>query len=115
MLNHPISYLIAQLKVQKTFTIKKTKDILAVVDVLQAEGLITYQYNPFLKFIKVLTSNISKINVISKPGRRIYITTHNIPTNTGLGIYLIKTSKGIITDLEAKRLNLGGELILQVM
>ena len=52
---------------------------------------------------------------ISKPGLRVYATKDNLPkVINGLGIALISTSKGIMTDKEARKLGLGGEVICYV-
>lgn len=49
---------------------------------------------------------------VSKPGLRIYANTDNMPkVMKGLGIAIISTSKGIMTDKEARRQNVGGEVL----
>ncbi len=51
----------------------------------------------------------------SKPGRRFYVKSHQIPkVRNGLGIAILSTSKGVISDREARSRNLGGELICTV-
>ena len=58
---------------------------------------------------------IKKIERISKPGLRKYADVNNIPrVLNGLGIAILTTSKGVITDKEAKDLNVGGELLCYV-
>lgn len=58
---------------------------------------------------------IEKIERISKPGRRIYVGKDDIPTIlSGRGIVIISTSKGVFSGTEAKKQNLGGELICKV-
>jgi small subunit ribosomal protein S8 len=55
---------------------------------------------------------IAEIGKSSKPGRRIYCKSSNLPKiKNGLGIAIISTSKGIMTDYDARRLNLGGEVL----
>lgn len=55
---------------------------------------------------------ISGIKKISKPGLRVYADTNNLPKVLGgLGTAIISTNKGVITDKEARRLNVGGEVI----
>ena len=55
---------------------------------------------------------ISGIKRISKPGLRVYADTENMPKVLGgLGIAIISTNKGIITDKEARALNVGGEVL----
>lgn len=58
---------------------------------------------------------ISDIERISKPGRRMYVKKDEIPTVlSGHGVAVISTSKGMMTGKDAKRENLGGELICRV-
>ncbi len=55
---------------------------------------------------------ISGIKKISKPGLRVYADTDNLPKVLGgLGTAIISTNKGVITDKEARKLNVGGEVI----
>ncbi len=52
---------------------------------------------------------------VSKPGRRIYRGVRSLPrAKSGLGIYIVSTSKGVMTDKEARRYNVGGEVICSV-
>ena len=58
---------------------------------------------------------ISGLKKISKPGQRIYIGVREInPIRSGYGINIISTSKGLMTGKEAKKQNLGGEVICEV-
>ena len=58
---------------------------------------------------------IKKLIRISKPGLRKYTDSKNLPrVINGLGIAIISTSKGVITDKEARDLNIGGEVICHV-
>lgn len=58
---------------------------------------------------------ISGVKRVSKPGRRLYTTADRIPvTLNGYGITIISTSKGVLTDKEARKQNVGGELLCQV-
>jgi len=58
---------------------------------------------------------IKGIDRISKPGLRKYVDVGNMPTVlNGLGVAILTTSKGVITDKEAKDLNVGGEVICYV-
>jgi len=51
----------------------------------------------------------------SKPGLRVYVNKHNIPTVLGgMGICILSTSKGIMTGREAKKIGLGGELLCEI-
>lgn len=71
---------------------------------------IALKYHPETK-----TPAIKKIGRISTPGLRKYAGVEDMPRIlNGLGIAIVSTSKGIITDKEAKELNVGGELICYV-
>ena len=61
------------------------------------------------------TPAVKAIDRVSRPGLRRYTDVENMPrVLNGLGIAIISTSKGIITDKEAKELNVGGEVICYV-
>ena len=71
---------------------------------------IALKYNPETKI-----SAIKALERISKPGLRQYCDSSNIPrVLNGLGIAIISTSKGIITDKEARELGIGGEVLCHV-
>tara|TARA_B100001105_G_C22083677_1_gene311937 strand:+ start:191 stop:586 length:396 start_codon:yes stop_codon:yes gene_type:complete len=58
---------------------------------------------------------IKEIKRVSKPGRRIYSSANSIPKiQNGLGISIVSTSKGVMTDYEARKQNVGGEIICRV-
>jgi small subunit ribosomal protein S8 len=58
---------------------------------------------------------ITKLQRISKPGLRKYAGSEELPrVLNGLGIAMISTSKGVITDKEARKLNVGGEVLCYV-
>ena len=55
---------------------------------------------------------ITGLKRVSKPGLRVYASSENLPkVLKGLGIAIISTSKGIMTDKEARKLNVGGEVL----
>ena len=71
---------------------------------------IALKFNPETKI-----SAIKKLERISKPGLRQYCDSTNIPrVLNGLGIAIISTSKGVITDKEARTLGVGGEVLCYV-
>ena len=71
---------------------------------------IALKYHPQTK-----TPAVKKIERVSTPGLRKYADVDNIPrVLNGLGIAILSTSKGIITDKEAKELGVGGEVICYV-
>tara|TARA_B100000941_G_scaffold287080_1_gene261669 strand:+ start:596 stop:991 length:396 start_codon:yes stop_codon:yes gene_type:complete len=58
---------------------------------------------------------ISAIERVSKPGRRIFSSAEGLPKiNNGLGIAIVSTPKGVMTDIDARKQRLGGEIICKV-
>ena len=69
----------------------------------------------FLKYDVHGEPVISGIKRQSKPGCRVYVNIHNIPkVLDGLGIAILSTSKGILSDKTARKLNVGGEYLCSV-
>jgi len=69
----------------------------------------------YLKYTAADEPVISGLKRISKPGRRVYVGKRRIPTvMAGLGTSIVSTSRGLMTDREAREAGLGGELICQV-
>jgi len=93
----------------------------AIADILVAEGYIrSFQVIEDGKqgIIRVILKYIGKQKVIqgirrvSKPGLRVYVSCEDMPkVMNGLGIAIISTSKGILTDKKARKENIGGEVI----
>ena len=58
---------------------------------------------------------INTIERVSKPGRRIFSSAESLPKiNNGLGIAIISTPKGVMTDIDARKQKVGGEIICKV-
>ena len=58
---------------------------------------------------------ISNFERVSKPGRRIFSSANGLPKiNNGLGIAIISTPKGVMTDIDARKQRIGGEIICKV-
>ena len=58
---------------------------------------------------------ISVIDRVSKPGRRVFSSAQSLPKiNNGLGIAIISTPKGVMTDIDARKQKVGGEIICKV-
>lgn len=75
------------------------------------QGLIRLQ----LKYGKAGERVISGLKRISKPGMRVYADSNSLPkVLNGLGISIISTSKGILTDKQARELGVGGEVICYI-
>jgi small subunit ribosomal protein S8 len=69
----------------------------------------------YLKFTDSKEGVISGIERVSKPGRRIYVGTDKVPkVLNGYGVAILSTSKGIVTDKEAREMNTGGEILCKV-
>lgn len=69
----------------------------------------------YLKYTNDETSVITDLKRVSKPGRRVYVGKERIPrVMGGLGVSVLSTSRGLMTDREARDAGLGGELVCQV-
>ena len=100
-------------------TQQNTKQNINILNILIREGYIkTYkinsnnQLNIYLKY-KNNKPIIKQIKRLSKPGQRLYIKNKDLYIKKQ-GFYILSTSIGILTDLEAKKLNVGGELICKI-
>ena len=106
--------------------IPTSKMSIAIATILKEEGFIEgfedYYYNErkylllSLKYSgKTRKSVISHIRRISKPGLRVYANSKKLPKILeNLGIAIISTSQGVMTNLEAKRLGIGGEILCYI-
>ena len=69
----------------------------------------------FLKYDGNQKSVISGLDRISKPSRRVYVGHDKIPmVQNGLGISIVSTSKGMMTDRQARKMRVGGEIMCKV-
>nr|YP_008475403.1 ribosomal protein S8 [Thraustotheca clavata]AGS55526.1 ribosomal protein S8 [Thraustotheca clavata] len=100
----------------------KSKQVINILNVLIKEGLIkSYQISKkneniiyiYLKYNKN-KAVIQQITKISKPSKRVYIKNKELFKIKKRGLYILSTSYGVITDIQAKKLNLGGELICNI-
>ena len=107
----------------ETVSMAASKEKIEIAEILKNEGFIeNYQVSEEAKKQIVITlkyANIEKvisgIKRISKPGLRITVGVDRLPrVLNGLGIAIISTSKGMMTDKEAKRAHVGGEVIAYV-
>ncbi len=68
-----------------------------------------------LKYGRDRASAIDGVRRVSRPGRRVYVRHDHIPSPfSGLGISILSTSRGVMSDRSARRLKLGGELLCEV-
>jgi len=69
----------------------------------------------FLKYNQARKGIIRKLKRVSKPGRRIYVSSSKIPKILdGIGVAIISTSKGVIDDAKARELKVGGEVLCYI-
>ena len=96
-----------------------------IAEILKSEGyIIDYEVKSeqnnksYLKIsLKYSSGNpvISSIERVSKPGRRIFSSADSLPKiNNGLGIAILSTPKGVMTDIDARKQKVGGEIICKV-
>ena len=109
----------------ETVTVPASKMKKAIVDILVEEGFVqsaevveTEKGNDIvitLKYGKKGEKVISNLKRISKPGLRVYCGAEQLPRVLGgLGIAIVSTSKGVMTDKVARALNIGGEVLAYV-
>mgnify|MGYP001425108437 CR=1 FL=1 len=115
----------AQLRGLNTVSIPSSKFRAKILEVLKAEGFISdYKFlsddkNKGSLVVNLKYNNgspvIKEITRVSKPGRRIYTKADSIPKiQNGLGIAIVSTSIGIMSDNDARSKNVGGEIICKV-
>ena len=94
-----------------------------ILDILKTEGfianynIVSNNKNSFSIDLKYSDGSpvIKEIKRISKPGRRVYTKAESIPIiQNGLGLAIVSTSKGVMTDSDARKQNIGGEIICKV-
>jgi small subunit ribosomal protein S8 len=92
-----------------------------IVRILKQEGYVTdYTVSDrtlriYLKYSSEGTRIINEITRVSKPGCRIYCSKNELPkVLNGLGIAIVSTSKGLLTDRDARLANVGGEVLCSV-
>lgn len=128
--NHPVSDTATRIRngylaYKNTISSPSSKVRCAILNILKEEGFISGYSKVKSKeghenleiILKYFNEKpvVDNIEVISKPGRRIYKNCKDIPiVSNGLGVVLVSTSKGIITDHQARENNLGGEILLKI-
>ena len=115
----------SQLRNHKKIELPSSKFKTKIAEILKSEGyIIDYEVvnsennkANLLITLKYSSGNpvISSIERISKPGRRIFSSAESLPkVNNGLGIAIISTPKGVMTDIDARKNKVGGEIICKV-
>ena len=128
-LSDPIGDMIARIKNAQSRSHKKvnlpsSNFKIKIADILKKEGFIKdfkvenidNKSTLFLE-LKYHSGNpvISAFERVSKPGRRIFSSAESLPKiNNGLGIAIVSTPKGVMTDIDARKNRVGGEIICKV-
>ena len=129
IMTDPIAYMLTRIRnglaaKHETVTMPSSKEKVAIAKILLDEGYINgYKVEGDTK--KTLTIDlkygkngekvISGLRRISKPGLRVYAKVENLPrVLNGLGTALISTSGGMMTDRDARKKNMGGEVIAYI-
>ncbi|MGK4001302.1 30S ribosomal protein S8 [Sorangium sp. So ce1036] len=86
-----------------------------IADVRETEGEGPKKLTIVLKYGRDRRSAIDGVRRVSRPGRRVYVRHDRIPrVFSGLGISILSTSRGLMSDRDARRLKVGGELLCEV-
>ena len=108
----------ANAALHETVNIPASRMKAAVLDILLQEGFVKKEENTLKVTLKYGSNNekvITGIKRISKPGLRVYAKKEELPRVLGgLGIAVISTSKGVMSDKQARKEGLGGEVIAYV-
>ena len=130
-LSHPIGDMVARIRNgqnagKETVTVPHSKLRAAVLTVLKDEGFIEdfkkqeidEHRSNLVVTLKYVGGNgaIQEISVVSKPGRRVYSGSAKMPrVLNGLGIAVVSTPQGVMTDHKARLMNVGGEVLCKVI
>ena len=130
-ISHPIGDMVTRIRngqnAGKEFvTVPDSKLRVAVLEVLKDEGFITgfrqekvdEKRNNLVIELKYVNGNgaIQEITTVSKPGRRVYSGAAKMPrVLNGLGIAIVSTPNGVMTDHKARLMNVGGEVLCKVI
>ena len=126
----PISDLLTRIRnaqnaLIREISVSASKLKIAIAKVLKEEGYIRdyritneHPSKPMLEIALKYDNNnkpvIDKIKRISRPGLRIYKPTAELDRVSGFGIQVISTSQGVMTDSQARKLGIGGEILCEV-
>ena len=128
-LSDPIGDMIARVKNaqdrnHKNVDLPSSNFKVRIADILKNEGFIrdykvTGEKNKSLLSLELKYHSgnpvISTFERVSKPGRRIFSSAEGLPKiNNGLGIAIVSTPKGVMTDIDARKQRVGGEIICKV-
>lgn len=130
MMTDPIADLLVRIqngarRGHETVTVPASKLKKELLRVMQSEGFIAgYEaatrdghpaFRVQLRYVGEGKSVITGMSRISKPGKRVYAGKRNVkPVVGGMGLSILSTSKGLLTDQEARKASLGGEVICYI-
>lgn len=129
MMTDPISDMLTRIRNASIARLESTEMPLSnvkknVAEILKAEGYVSDvrtsddsfgKLTVVLKYGRDRKSAIAGIRRVSRPGRRVYVGHEQIPqVHNGLGIAILSTSQGVMTDRDARTKHLGGELLCEV-
>jgi small subunit ribosomal protein S8 len=114
----------AQVRNHKKLDLPSSNFKMKIADILKNEGFIkdfkiNKENNKSLLSLELKYHSgnpvISTFERVSKPGRRIFSSADSLPKiNNGLGIAIVSTPKGVMTDIDARKQKVGGEIICKV-
>lgn len=116
----------AQAAGHESLVAPRSKLKIELLKVLKSEGFIEgYVDDPsknyqgiikvFLRYDNARNGMIRGINRVSKPGRRVYVGKQDVPrVRNGLGVAILTTPRGVLTDAQARRAGVGGEVLCHV-
>ena len=130
MMTDPVADMLTRIRnalmVKKEFVdVPSSRMKRSIVEILKSEGFISNYVviddgkqgvlRIYLKYDENGEPVIRGLKKVSKPGRRIYASCRKLPRpRRGTGIAIISTSKGIVSDVDARRMGVGGEIICEV-
>ncbi len=115
----------ATMRKKETVNVPSSKMIKEIIRIFKEEGFIKdykdvedkkqAQLRIYLKYNKDSSSTISHVKKVTKPGLRVYTNKNDIPAALdGLGVTILTTPNGILTDKQAREQGVGGEVICQI-
>ncbi|MBD3379226.1 MAG: 30S ribosomal protein S8 [Candidatus Omnitrophica bacterium] len=110
---------------KKSALVKRSGTVEGLLEIVRREGFIDNfkviednkqgMVKVYLKYLEDGTPCLEAINRISKPGRRVYICAEDVKeVRGGVGISIMSTNKGLMTDSEAREAGVGGEVLCEI-
>jgi len=110
---------------KKEVEVPSSKIKVTILNILKREGyiedftVVDTKFPPKivikLKYVQPRQNVITNLQKVSKPGRKIYTSSKSVPhVLNGLGLAIVSTNQGLLTDEECRAKNLGGEILLYV-